>query len=179
MKPTEQLAVLTALKKAVDDRIKDIREVCNEELLDDYEEDGVLKKALKVGGVKVGDFVVTMSKEGYVITDKEALNEFALDYGFASFYSEIDPEHMDDAISFVSSKHPDWVKLKIRLSDGWERGITYIDGECCYMDSGMIIPGIEYVPPKVKGTMVRGCKPEDVIPITRRLGGVDQLLLED
>ncbi|MFQ9179682.1 MAG: hypothetical protein ACLR3C_06990 [Eggerthella lenta] len=47
----------------------------------------------------------------------------------------------------------------------------------CYMDSGKIA-GVEYRPKLAKGTMVRGCKPDDVVPILRGLpGGVDALLL--
>lgn len=177
MKPREQLAILTAIKKAVDQRIKDIRAVADEELLDAYYDDGVEKLALKIDNQKVGDFTVTFTKEGYTIEDQDALNDFALDYGMAYFYSYIDPDKMEDAISYLNEFEPSFIKSGIKLYDDWDKAINYIDGECTYMDSGVIIPGLKYKPREVKTTMVRGCKPEDVLPITRRLGGVDNLLL--
>ena len=50
MNVNEQLAVLTALKKAVDERLKEVRSGADEAMRDAYEEDGVEKKALKVCG---------------------------------------------------------------------------------------------------------------------------------
>lgn len=178
MKPTEKLAILTALKKAVDDELKNVREIANEELLDAYEDIGAEKLALKVEGQKVGDFIISFSKESYEITDQNALNEFALDYGFGKEVFEIKPEKYNDAIAYIGAIAPDAVTKKVELSRDWEKGITYIDGECCYLDSGMVIPGIKYVPKMMKNTSVRGCKPEDVLPIMRRIGGIDSLLLE-
>ena len=58
MNVNEQLAVLTALKKAVDERLKEVRSGADEAMRDAYEEDGVEKKALKVCGEKVGELVV-------------------------------------------------------------------------------------------------------------------------
>ncbi|MFQ9179683.1 MAG: hypothetical protein ACLR3C_06995 [Eggerthella lenta] len=54
MNVNEQLAVLTALKKAVDERLKEVRSGADEAMRDAYEEDGV-EKALKVCGEKVGE----------------------------------------------------------------------------------------------------------------------------
>lgn len=178
MKITEELAILTAFKKAVDDRIKEVRSVANEELRDAYDDMGYEKMALKIDGQKVGDFIISFTKEGYKITDESALNEFALDYGFANIYKTIKEDRFDEAVSFLASMAPEFIALKIKRTDDWDKGITYIDGECCYLDSGMIIPGIEYVPRKPKNTMVKGCNPKDVLPITQRLGGIDKLLLE-
>lgn len=177
MKPTEQLAILTALKKAVDQRLKEVREVANEELLDAYDDLGAEKIALKVDGQKVGDFTITFTSEGYKVTDQDALNDFALDYGLAYFTPVIDPEQLEEAIMYLNEHRPEFVKTEIKLYQDWDKAVYYVDGECVYQDSGMVIPGIEYKPREIKTTMVRGCKPEDVLPITRRIGGVDSLLL--
>lgn len=177
MKTMEQLAILTALKKAVEDRLKEVRQVAKEELEDAYYDMGVEKIALKIDGQKVGDFTITYNSEGYEITDKEALNEFALDYGLGYFVSEIKPECMDQAIKVLNEYDPFLVRTEIKLYDGWDKSVYFVDGECVFQDSGMVIPGLKYKPKEVKTAMVRGCKPEDVLPITRRLGGVDNLLL--
>lgn len=178
MRPTEQLAILTALKKAIDQRIKDVRQVADEELLDAYDDIGVEKLALKVDKQKVGNLIITFSKEGYVIEDQDKLEEFALDYGLADIYTTIDPDKYDEAVSLIASMAPELLTRKTVLCDDWDKAVYFADGECVFQDSGMIIPGIKYQPSKIKNTMVRGCNPEDVLPVVKRLGGVDQLLLE-
>lgn len=178
MKPTEQLAILTALKKAVDSRIKEVRAVADEEILDAYDDFGVEKIALKLEDQKVGDFIITFTSEGFEITDNDALSEFALDYGLGCYIDQIDDSKYNEVISYLREFAPQYIKRKVALYDGWEKYIYFVDGECVYKDSGMVVPGLEHKPRKIKSTMVRGCKPEDVLPITRRLGGVDQLLLE-
>ena len=95
MNVNEQLAVLTALKKAVDERLKEVRSDADEAMRDAYEEDGVEKKALKVCGEKVGELVVTFASDGYEVSDRKAFEEFAVDYGLASVKRSIRPDMMD------------------------------------------------------------------------------------
>lgn len=183
MNSTEQLAVLTALSKAVKDRMKEVRREADLDLMDAYEGEGYEKKAVKLNGQKVGEHIVTFHKEGYEIADRGAFEEFALDYGMATQRRSISPEFMESAIKVLEQNfEPDVldgaIVTETVISSDWDKAMERVGDAVCYMDSGMVVPGVEYRPKRVKGTMVRGCKPEEVIPALRELpGGMEALLL--
>ena len=60
-----------------------------------------------------------------------------------------------------------------------EDGVTERALKATFLDSGMAVPGLTFTGQTVKNTQVRGCKPEDVAPIIRQLGGIDALLLPE
>lgn len=173
----EQLAILTALQKAVKERLDAVRAEADATMLESYEDDGVVKKALKVGGVKVGDYIVVLTTDDWAVTDAEALQDFALAYGFAATKLEIKPECMDAAVKLIEATDPFMLRETVTLNKDWKNFITNTGGTPTFLDSGELVPGIEALPPRVKCTQVRGCKPEDVVPQIRQIGGVDQLLL--
>lgn len=185
MKINEQLAVLTALKKAVESRLKEVRAEADNEMREAYLDDGVEKKALKVGGTKVGELTVTYASEGYELADKKAFEEFALDYGLASVKRTIKPDMMESCIKALEDVfEPDVldsaVKEEVVISGDWEKKMTLVGDAVCFGDSGMVVPGVAYRPKLAKGTMVRGCDPKSVLPVLRQLpGGIDNLLLGD
>lgn len=181
----EKLAVLTAMEKAVKDAIREVRTEANADLLDAYDEMGVEKLALKLDGQKVGDFIVTFNAEGFEITDQEAFEEFALDYGLATTKRTIPARTMSVAINALARIVPpsdldDYLETEVVLDRYWERALTNSAGVVTYLDSGMPVPGVAVRPRTVKGTMVRECKPEKVLPIAAGLkdGGINALLLE-
>jgi hypothetical protein len=175
----EQLAMLTALQKAVKAKLDEIRAEADATMLESYEDDGVVKKALKVGGVKVGDYIVVLTADDWAVTDAEALEDFALTYGFATSKLAIKPECMDAAVKLIEATDPFMLCETVSLNKDWKNYITNTAGTPTFLDSGEMVPGIEQMPPRVKCTQVRGCKPEDVVPQMQKLGGIDRLLLGD
>lgn len=180
--PYERLAVLTALKKVVLEELDKTRKECDGLLLESYAEDSVKKKALKVGGEEVGEFLVKFETAGFDITDREAFEEFALDYGMATVRRTIRPDMTDSVIRALENYHEDEVieqavKTEVIISKDWEKGMNNIGGVVQYMDSGMNVPGVAVRPRKVVGTMVTKCNPKDVMPRLNQLeGGVTALL---
>ena len=185
MNINEQLAVLTALKKAVDARLKEVRSEADEGMREAYLDDGVEKKALKVAGEKVGELIVTFASDGYEVADRKAFEAFALDYGLATVKRTIRPDMMESCRKALEGVfEPDVlaeaVQEKVEVSAEWEKAMERVGDAVCYMDSGMVVPGVEYRPKLAKGTMVRDCKPDSVLPLVRAMpGGVDALLLGD
>ena len=177
MKLNEQVAVLTALQKMVKARLDEVRAEADEALLADFAEDGVTKKALKLSGIKVGDYLVVLNSGKWAVTDTETFNDFALTYGFADVTRAIRPEYMNQAIEMMAKECPEAISESVKLDPKWENWVENVAGVPTFMDSGLTVPGIEYTGQTVKGTQVRGCKPEDVGPIIAKLGGVDALLL--
>lgn len=180
--PVEKLPVLIALEKAVKDEIKVIRRECDDTLLEGYEDAGYEKRALKVGGQKVGEFTVTFNSEGFEIVNRPMFEEFALDYGMAYEKRTIRPDMMESAIKALEAYFPQdvidqTVQTEVVLHPDWEKAMENVGGVVQYMDSGMNVPGVAVRPKTVKGTRVTGCKPQDVIPRLNQLdGGVTALL---
>ena len=185
MNDREKLAILTALKKAVEEKTKLVRETCNEELIEFYREEGIKKLSLRVDGKEVGEFLVTENKEGYKITDPTEFNDFALSYGFASTRKSIRPEMMASAIKFLEDNLDpevitETIEETVEVNKDWQNFMS--DGGDCvlFMDSSCVVPGVVKTPKSFKNTTVTGCKPSDVLPILNALpGGLGGLLLGD
>lgn len=183
MNANEQLAVLTSIKKMVDDRIKVVRAEVDKEFYQQADVLGVEKVGLKVNGEKVGDLILTYHKEGFNVTDRDAFEDFALTYGLATIKSSIRPEMVGAVIKVIEGaiepEHVrDFVKEEVVLAGDWEEKLTRAGDAVFLADSGLVVPGVSYRPKAVKGTQVRGCSPEQVTPILQAMpGGITALLL--
>ena len=175
MKLNEELAVLTALSKYVKARLDGVRAMADREMKKAYDEDGVTKKALRVGGAKVGDYIVTLTKGTWRVKDKAAFEDFALTYGFARVNKAIRPEYMAMAIELMEDVEGAIAKT-VTVDEKWPDFIENVGGKPFYMDSELEVPGLEWAPQQIKGLQVRGCAPDDVMPIVKKLGGVSKLL---
>lgn len=180
--PVEKLPMLVALEKLVKDELETVRRECNGILLEGYESMDVEKRALKVGGQKVGEFTVTFNKEGFEITDQKAFEEFALDYGMATTRRRIRPDMEQSIIRYLENNldpevFAEAVEEEVVLDPEWEKGMTRVGNLVTYLDSGMNVPGVEFRSRTVKGTRVTDCKPADVLPLMQQLeGGVTAFL---
>lgn len=159
------LAALTAMKKAVDARLKEVRAAEDADLMDMYAGSGVEKVALRVGGEKVGELLVTFDAAGFEVTDRGAFEDFALTYGLATERMEVRQGCMHEAIVVIAEHAPELLEGHVCLEDDWQRSLTPVGDHVEFMDSGLTVPGIRRVPRKPKGTMVRGCKPEETLPL--------------
>lgn len=174
----EELAVLTALQKAVKERLDEVRAEADMNM-----GDGVEKRTLSVGGQKVGEIAVTFAKEDWAIVDREAFEAFALDYGMARVEKAIRPGWMETCVKALESAfEPEVLSSaideKVVLEGDWKKAVTKVGSDPVYLDSGMVIPGLAYMPRCEKGTRVTGCKPSDVVPILQGLpGGMEMALL--
>lgn len=182
LSPVEKLPMLVALEKVVKDEIKSVRRECDEAMLDNYEQEGYVKMALRIGNVKVGDFSVTFNSDGFDIVDRAAFEDFALDYGMATKRKHIRPDMEQSVIRHLENNldpevYAEAVETEVVLDPDWEKGMKLVCGVVQYMDSGLNVPGVEFRPKTVKGTRVTGCKPSDVIPLMQQLeGGVTAFL---
>ena len=155
MKATERLACLTAMEKAIKDEIRLARAEANEELEALYQDKGVERRALTVGGYKVGEHAVVYGREGFDVVDEAAFEDFALCNGLAT--QETRTVYLDHWQEFL--EHGD-------------------DGRVVVYGTDEEVPGVEWRPCAPKGTRVTGCKPADVIPLLRQIEGGAQALLE-
>lgn len=182
LSPIEKLPMLVALEKVVKDEIKAVRRECDGILLDTYEDEGYERKALRVGNVKVGDFSVTFNSDGFDIVDREAFEDFALDYGMATKRRRIRPDMEQSAIRYLENSldpevFAEAVEEEVVLDPDWEKGMTRVGDLVTYLDSGLNVPGVEFRPKTVKSTRVTGCRPADVLPLMQKMeGGVTAFL---
>lgn len=183
MNVNEKLAVITALEKWVKAQKAEIRAEADADFADLCEEYGTEKIGLTVNGQKVGTFVMTFHPEGFAVTDPDAFEDFALDYGLATLKRTIRPDMESTAIRVIEDVlepelFADFVKEEVTLAGDWESKLVRVGGRVLLGDSGLEVPGVSFRPRAMKGTQVRDCKPEVVVPILQGLpGGINTLLL--
>lgn len=180
----EAVAVATAMDKALKGVAKTARAEADSDLMEAYEGMGFEKMALKLSGQKVGEFAVVFAKDGWEVADKDAFEDFALTYGFAKVRRSIRPDMVDSVVSalrdagYTEEILEEIVNEEVTVDSDWERYVTSVGGVPTFLDSGEIVPGLEFRPKHPKGTRVTGCKPEEVLPLVAQLpGGVEALLL--
>lgn len=178
MSSTQDLAVITALDKAVKARAKEVRAEADEGLMSIYEDMGVEKVELRVGDAPVGTLQVTYASEGYEVTDMGAFAEFGLANGMAVERKSIKPEYMDTAVKIIEAKLPEAIETTIEPVKDLGKMLDNVGDDIVAYGTSEVVPGVSWRPKRAKGTMVRGCDPAEVIPLLQALpGGVDQLLL--
>lgn len=181
----EQLVVLTAMNKAVSDRLKAVRADADAALFDAYEDMGAEKFALKLNGEKCGELLMTFDKSNVEITNREAFEAWALDYGLAVIKSHLTPAGEKLAIELIEQEvDPDevehYIETETVLLGDWEKALCATGNVVTYIDArGPIVPGVTVKGKRPTGrTMVRECKPEVVLPLIQQMpGGVNALLL--
>lgn len=178
MSSTQDLAVITALDKVVKARAKEVRAEADGGLMAVYKDMGVEKVELRVAEAPVGTLQVTYASEGYEVTDMGAFAEFGLANGMAEEKRSIRPEYMAAAISLLEEQMPEAIEVTVEPVKDLDRMLDRAGDAVVAYGTSEVVPGVSWHPKRAKGTMVRGCEPEKVIPLLQALpGGVDQLLL--
>lgn len=182
MQPLEQYAVVRAIEKIAKDRGAELREELDQQFLDEYRDRGIKKQEVRVDGNKVGEYIVNMTKPEYVISDKALFDEFALCNGLATVVRSIDPWMMDRVLDILTDtltedELQEFIREDVVYNVEWQKSLDTVDGEVVLYGSNHTVPGVTYKPETPKNTQIRGCNPADVLPIVKRLGGLDQMLL--
>ena len=150
----EQLALLCAIDKRVAPALRDAKDEARAEIMDKYAEDGTDRKAILVGGEKVGEVGISYNK--------------AAPYIYA--------ERMPEALDFLRR-----VGLVQEIPvKGWESKFALIGGQVVFKTTGEVVEWAGWNPKVAKTAAVRGCKPEDVMrAFGARLQSVDAIALLD
>lgn len=176
MNVEEKVAVLTAIQKRAKEMLDELRPELDREAMELYEGFGVTKHEVKVGGQKVADMIIPMSKEDYEIVDPDAFRAFCEEYGVGHYASKIDPDKMGDAVAILGAEHPELIMREWQYGD-WKPGMTPDGDEATWLDSGMRVPGVKRIPPQPKKPTLRGIKWQQVAHAVGALpGGLAGLL---
>lgn len=168
MTPLEQATLLTSMQKAVKVKLDEVRADIDEEMIKQYVEDGTDRKSLKLGNVKVGTISIRMSKAGYQVTDREIFENYLLGAGYANKRYEIKPNASAEVKKILEDNGIDWHKyfdLHIEPTEALEKDLSIV-GDCVVnTKTGEVVDGVAPMPERPIGTTIRGCKPEEVLPI--------------
>lgn len=133
----ERLALLCAMDKRIAPALKEAKAEARAEMLELAEAFGTDRKAIKVGGTKVGEIGLSYGKAHpfvYNGCEEEALKQLeAL-----------------DLVEVVPAK-------------GWEEHFELVGDSVVCKDTGEVVKWCGWQPEVVKTATVRGCKPEDVL----------------
>lgn len=150
----EKLAFLTALDKRIKPALDDAKAEARQEIMDAYAENGTDRKAILVGGEKVGEVGISYSKSAPYI------------------YAE----RMADAIEFLRQVG----LVQEAPAKGWENQFDLIGRQVVYKPTGEVVEWAGWNPKAAKTAAVRGCKPEDVLrAFGNRIASVDAIALLD
>ena len=148
----ERLALLVALDKKIQPELKAAKDEARQAIMDGYAQDGTDRKAILVGGEKVGEVGISYSKPAPYI------------------YAE----RMRDALAFLSEHD----LVDVVPAKGWEKEFELIGGKVVHKESGEVVDWAGWQPKAPKTAAVRDCKPEDVMrAFGPRLSGVDAVAL--
>lgn len=170
----QRVAALTAMEKAIKSELKASRELVDDIMLKQYEEQGITKRQLTLGR-KVGDISIIQPKDEYLITDHSEFDEFALLNGIAEEKITVKPEYKLQIQKILEEHLPEALQVEVEPVKDWQQFITW-DGEKSYIaGTDCEVPGITHIEkrPQVR---ITGCKPEDVAPMLRGVT-INQLLL--
>ena len=152
----ERLALLVALDKQLKPKLDDAKQEAKYQLMENFETTGADRKAILVGGTKVGE--VGMSYSTAKPVPKIGYESDFLDYLESLGLTERTP-----------------VK-------GWEKQFSRAGDSVIHTNSGEIADCMEWEPSRVKSAAVRGCKPDDVLnALQGKLAGTNPfaLLIEE
>lgn len=150
----ERLAFLAALDKRVKPALDEAKSDARAEIMGAYAENGTDRKAILVGGEKVGEVGISYSK--------------AAPYIYA--------EQMTAALDFLRQ----FGLVQEAPAKGWEQSFDLIGGKVVYKPTGEVVEWAGWNPKAAKTAAVRGCKPEDVMrAFGPRLASVDAAALLD
>lgn len=134
---SERLALLVALDRQIGPAANDARDAARQSLMEAQAQDGTDRRAIMVGGIKVGEVGVSYSKPG----------------------PRIMGDRMDEALAFLSELGlVDMVPRK-----GWESHFCCVAGNVVCTDTGETVDWAMWEPSRAKSVGVRGCDPEDVM----------------
>ena len=148
----ERLALLVALDKKIAPELKAAKDEARQDIMEGFAKDGTDRKAILVGGEKVGEVGISYSKPAPYI------------------YAE----RMRDALAFLSEHD----LVDVVPAKGWEKEFELIGGKVVHKESGEVVDWAGWQPKAPKTAAVRDCKPEDVMrAFGPRLGGIDAVAL--
>lgn len=150
MTEDERLALLAALDKRVGPALKEAKADAQRALLERCREDGTDRRAVLVGGVKVGEVGISYAKERFTIVNEAQALECLREMG-------------------LTREVP---------RDGWESAFAYVGGEVVAKETGEAVTWAIWEPSRPKGASVRIKEPQVVLDaFGGRLVGADPLAL--
>ena len=158
------VAVITALEKYVKQEKASARLKADALIYDAYEAIGADRIPIEMDGEKVGEITITFTTPSPVITDMEAYEAWATENDLTQEHVEVIADRLD--IEKVRAMWPDAVRTSRAAAQpsAIEEQLTRAGEKVIYTPTGEIIPGVAYTERRPKHTVVRGCKPEDVLP---------------
>lgn len=155
MTQDERLALLVAMDKQLSPALREAKAEARDRLLEACAADGTDRRAIRVGGQKVGEVGVSYAKGAPVIL------------GGAE----------EEAIAYLRQLG----LTEERPAAGWEESFAQAGADVVCTATGEVVPWATWKPSAPKGASVRGCKPEQVVAALQGRvgdGGIAALLEE-
>ena len=170
MNKHEQLAIVVALRKKLEELEHDLNSDCRYDAIDAWNETRAGQYRIYINGQDVGTYSVTVSKPQWIITNRDAYEPYALEHGFAEEVRYVDTTLLEQ--NALMEAFPEAVRTDVEFSPlesvcGFWRAC----GDVVYDKNGELVPGIKLEPMKAKSASCRikadavlaACNAQDVM----------------
>ena len=175
MNKHEQLAIVVALRKKLEELEHDLNADCKYDAIEAWNECRAGQYRIYINEQDVGTYSVTVSKPQWVITNREAYEPYALEHGFGHEVRFVDIEMIREKA--LMEAFPKAVRTVTELEPLESVcGFWKACGDIVYDRNGELVPGIKLEPMKAKSASCRikidkvlaACTADDVM---HALGG--------
>lgn len=164
MKELEKLAVLTALQKAVKSELDKVRATCEKELNAQFDAEGIDRKRLSIGGIEVGTLSLRFAKDEYIVTDEQAFYGYLTACGGTIERHRLKDVYAEEAYKRLGDEGKHMFETYYEVEPLFAKAFKRIKDDMVLDGVNEVIPGCKPSEKEPIGTLVRGCKPQDVLP---------------
>lgn len=133
----EELAILTALSKRINERLKDLKSDTKRELMELSEVYGTDRRKIKIGNEPVGNVSIVYTSPG----------------------AAINPSKTAEALEYLSSLG---LTKQVPIN-GWQGRFAHAGEDVIDTETGELCPFLTWEPSRPKTAMISGCKPDDIL----------------
>ena len=176
----KKLAQRVVVETAMEKLAKDGKDLDRADLLDmmteNWKETGTDRLPVSFSGtsktgsevsIKTATVTLTMAKAHWAITDMDALMDYAIDAGMADPVVIIVPGREQAVLDDLKSLgHESYVRVTHQLHEDWATRLP--DGDAVDMETGELVPGVEWVPEYPKGLTIRSATKDPLVSMVDR-----------
>jgi len=184
MTPLQRLGIATALQKYASGVVDELRETVDQQMMEDFYENSVDRKQIVLEDAagerqaKIGTITIRMKKAHWEVADPAVWEPWARENGVIRQELEINQGYRESVKTALDNAGLSGAyRIVETLDNNWTKDL--VDTPLCpvWKYTGEQVPGMDYVPERPAGTIVRDCNPETVALACRVLGCSDTFAL--
>jgi hypothetical protein len=161
----QQLGALTSLNKAIKNKLDELRETTQAEMVEDYIYKGSDRREVRIAGETIGKVSLRKSKQVYKIVDKEAFLNYLLEnmlaykkYSIFAGYENLIYELLEKASNgedFGGATFRNYFYMETVPVKNYDKNFKVVGDVVINSETGEMVAGVEPSQGEVTGIMVK------------------------